>query len=250
MAPCDRYLSQLVSEERFYEMLRKYVHELYHGRLVHSTEFLALFFETFKSEEAVQSQVNNLAAVCRDWLDTDGLPPALVEAFEDLLHCPPDDIVNFSTRKWLEFNEATTTRRKRSRPGGRCHKDAVRSPTVDEDRLSSERLHLVLENLLEANFLSKSTLTRLDARYEFKERQNVDVQHRWYELVVKHVHLERLMDVEAFLEEHQSMGVYLYGEMMASSSKRLRRSALKVFHRLKSEMDPNTAVVIKRMAEG
>ncbi len=48
-----RHLMELSGEEAFFSLLRRYVHELNHGRLVHSTEFVRLFFDSLYNDKEV-----------------------------------------------------------------------------------------------------------------------------------------------------------------------------------------------------
>jgi len=65
-----RHLRSLVDGEAFATTLRRYVHDLYHGRLVHSTDFLALYCGTFAGVATPES-------ICHEWLDPAGVPPAM-----------------------------------------------------------------------------------------------------------------------------------------------------------------------------
>ena len=52
-----------------------------------------------------------------------------------------------------------------------------------------------------------------------------DVYHAWCELVAQNRFGALRSDVREFLVQHQSMGVYLYGELAASESRALRTLA-------------------------
>jgi hypothetical protein len=52
-----------------------------------------------------------------------------------------------------------------------------------------------------------------------------DVYHAWCELAVQNRFTGLESEVRRFLVEHQSMGLYLYGELLASKSRSLRSLA-------------------------
>ena len=76
------YLCEKVGQDNFFQLLRHYIHDLHHGKLVHSTDFLALYFEKYPlpnktSDESIQE-------TCLNWLDTDILPAWIVEKYQSI----------------------------------------------------------------------------------------------------------------------------------------------------------------------
>ena len=76
------YLCEKVGQDNFFQLLRHYIHDLHHGKLVHSTDFLALYFEKYPlpnktSDESIQE-------TCLNWLDTDKLPAWIVEKYQSI----------------------------------------------------------------------------------------------------------------------------------------------------------------------
>ena len=67
------------------------------------------------------------------------------------------------------------------------------------------------------------------------------------ELIVKYRCTEKLSFVGRFLKYHQSMGIYLYGEMKISKSKHIKSYAVQIFKELQNEMDPTMAVNVKEI---
>jgi hypothetical protein len=65
--------------------------------------------------------------------------------------------------------------------------------------------------------------------------------------VIQHCCLTYKDFVKRFLREHQSMGIYLYGELANSKSKQLNKLALDTFEELKLEMDSSTVTNITEL---
>ena len=97
--------------------------------------------------------------------------------------------------------------------------------------------------------MNNRTLERLDMIYVF-DNQSPDVQHRFAELIIKHNYLEKLPFVETFLRHHQSMGIYLYGEMAISKHKMIRKLVEQIFNQMKEEMDPIMLINVREMLYG
>lgn len=121
----------------------------------------------------------------------------------------------------------------------------VTSDALEGVVTSSEHLVLLLERLLQlATPIRSTTLEKLERVYGGFARQNADVKHRWCEIIVKNNHKNKLEFVRQFLTEHQSMGIYLYGEMFQSTKKLFKDAAVKLFGELSGEMDPVTVANI------
>ena len=65
--------------------------------------------------------------------------------------------------------------------------------------------------------------------------------------MVKHSWSEQKDFIINFLREHQSMGIYLYGELSMSKNKTLKSMANKAFDELKAEMDSGTVTNIRQL---
>ena len=86
--PCFRYfllrhLASLVGQDKFIDMLAKYVQQ-FHGQQVKSQDFIHFFFSTFKDAPAGQGGLQgkiSMAEIMNEWLDKPGMPPKL-EKFE------------------------------------------------------------------------------------------------------------------------------------------------------------------------
>lgn len=87
-----RHLASLVGQEKFIDMLGKYVQQ-FHGQQVKSQDFLHFFFSTFKDAPAGQGGLQgkiSMAEIMNEWLDKPGMPPKL-EKFE-VCRYPPWNI--------------------------------------------------------------------------------------------------------------------------------------------------------------
>ena len=245
-----KHFCDIVSKEEFFKLLRKYIHELYHGRLVHSTEFLTLFFnECFQSSD--EADVRKLKLIADEWLDSKSLPKEIILKYNDIK--PKDDTLMDELEKaskWWKQQDRNFKKRKRKKDGN-INLNANILAKVPEfvSSLMTEQLVIVLEILLELDSISSKTLNYMDSVYEF-QNQSPDVQHRFAELIVKHRLTEKMTFVESFLKTHQSMGIYLYGEMKISSNKKIKVNATKIFNDVKDEMDPTMAVNVKEILFG
>ncbi len=66
-------------------------------------------------------------------------------------------------------------------------------------------------------------------------------------MVIKHSWTARKEFVRQFLTEHQSMGIYLYGELSISRSKHFNQLGREVYEELKHEMDSSTVTNVKEL---
>ena len=55
--------------------------------------------------------------------------------------------------------------------------------------------------------------------------------------------------IKTFLTEHQSMGIYLYGELFGSDNEYYRNIGRQMFEELRHEMDPTTVVNVLSLFE-
>jgi len=222
----------MVPSESFFTMLRTYIHDLNHGRLVHSTEFLTLFFRTFPSVDT------NLKCVCEKWLDDPGLCLELRQLSQSVRDaCGP--LLAAAGREADKWAAAC-------RPAKRKGEESVVTADHDDTQLLSEQIVLILERLLEEPVISGRTLDNLEVKLKLATR-NADVQHRWCELIVQHRHVKALGVVKDFLINHQAMGIYLYGEMAMSTSPKIKKLASETFAYLREEMDADFAKNVLEM---
>ena len=245
-----KHLSDMVSKEKFFELLRKYIHELYHGRLVHSTEFLALFFTEFNGTSCPTVNTN-LQLVCDNWLDSKDLPSELLSKYEPS-NCMRNNLMDgllAATHLWKEVDKNFKRRKRKKNIRNLLEVKSVITVPESVKSIVTEQLVLLLENLLQLNHLSHLTLNYMDMAYHFVN-QSPEVQHRFSELIVKHSCVDKLGFVKNFLYEHQSMGIYLYGEMAISKNKYIKRQGRRIFSDLQEEMDPTMKINVKEMLYG
>ena len=82
---------------------------------------------------------------------------------------------------------------------------------------------------------------------QFSKIITLIIFHRWCEMVIKHSWTSRREFVRQFLAEHQSMGIYLYGELAISRSKHFNQLGRQVFEELQYEMDSSTVTNVKEL---
>ena len=212
-------------------MLRKYVHDLYHGRLVHSTDFLKLYFETFPDTK------ESLENIVEEWLNGSGINHELEVNFgrgkicENSLFREVGEVL----QQWKHFNQS------KHPPHSRC---------PQESSLIPEQLVLLLEQLLEEDRIKPRTLKALESTFRLSNSASPDVMHRWCELVVKHGYSPGYDCVKWFLREHQAMGIYLYGELALSRKVELKRLGKEVINDIIDEMDLDLAKTAREMTFG
>ena len=153
--------------DSFFAFLRHYF-DLYHGRLVHSSDFLRLFFQTFCIHPAFQdySIQENSDYICSTWLDIETMPASITR------YC--QTISNELS------NEVSDIQKRRSRHPKRVNADIA--------NLLPEQLLLFLERML-ANSVnmkrsSQQALEDLKNHIDFRQR-NADIQHFCRETTTK-----------------------------------------------------------------
>ena len=213
-------------------MLRRYVHDLYHGRLVHSTDFLRLYFKTFPGTK------ETLENIVGKWLNAPGMNHELVENFgagqirENSLFRE----VGEQFQKWKDFNLPRIP--------------SLTTLSVSSSDLIPQQLVLLLEHLLELDSLRKRTLKALDDTFRLTHSASADALHRWCELIVKHGYTPGFDCIKWFLREHQAMGIYLYGELALSPKAVLRRLGKEVLKSIIDEMDVDSSSSAREMTFG
>ncbi|XP_007898166.2 aminopeptidase O isoform X1 [Callorhinchus milii] len=229
-----QHLESRIGQKAFLKFFRLFV-KSFHGQLILSQDFLHMLMENFPH---LKTQGLSSDAVYRDWLDVAGLPkvpgPGAARCGGGRLSGEARGEVT----KWVQINQRDTK-------GGRKRKRKPEDEVAFRELLP-DQLVLLLELLLEVESLSFRTLKRLQKHYCLRE-QDAEVCHRWCELVVKHKNSAAYGDVEHFLQHHQAMGVYLYGELMVGEDARQQKLARKCFAMLQEEMDQSSQKVVAEM---
>lgn len=228
-----KFLSKLVGRAKFNTMIKDFV-SIYHGQLILSKHVLDHFISTFPhvlEKGITQETLYNV------WLHQPGLNNEMKEMYGNI----SNDLVS-GVRQHFHFWVQVDKSRKKS--GQTIKKAKIQL----EAFLFPDQLVLLLEYLLQLPKLSKETLCQIYEYYTMKA-QCGDVRHRWCELAIKN-NYDDLTEVERFLLKDQSMGVYLYGELIISRKLKHRQLAKKVFSKIKKEMDENARLTVFSMIYG
>lgn len=227
-----KHLSNIVGIENFLSFLKGYI-DKYRGKLVTSKDFLTEFFTWFS------------------YLD---LKLGIEEIYDKWLHCPgvADELQKMKpsnsnelyritlqeVKKWRKMNCAYIKRKNKRKKFG----------LEDYKSLTSDQQILLLENMLEEPRVSQRTLEDLNGFFNFSAA-NAEVQHRWFELVVKYRYRQSYTQLKQFLTDHLAMGVYLFGEMIFSKNSTLHAMAEELYFAMKSDLEPNYVTTIQQMLE-
>ncbi|XP_055956382.1 aminopeptidase O isoform X2 [Patella vulgata] len=115
--------------------------------------------------------------------------------------------------------------------------------------LNADQKVLLLEELLNKDNLPENVFTCLRQQYNI-DSTNAEVYHRMCELIIKHKYTKYFPEIERFLKQHQSMGVYLYGEMMLSENQKLIEMSRRSFSLVKNEMPDGVFSTVHAMLYG
>jgi len=80
--------------------------------------------------------------------------------------------------------------------------------------------------------------------YAWYISKNIEIGHKWCEIIVKNKLRCEYHFVSEYLLQHQSMGVFLYGEMILSKNKHLLNVFKNIKEALQDELDDNSKSVI------
>ena len=230
------HLCDLVGgHENFFKFLRHYIHDLFHGKLVHSTDFLDLYFVTFQHIFSPKTSQEMVREICANWLDTESLPSTVKKANRNI-NSSLFDHVTEAFEGWRK----TFSSQKRS-PIKRKSFEVTMAPIMNNSKVKEfhpEQLLIFLELLLRCDSLNyKALLRQLNEAIVFNDC-NGEIQHRICEIIVKAKSVDFYPFLEQFLVEHQALGVYLYGEIGISNHKPLKKLGNEVFQLLGDEYDP------------
>lgn len=245
-----RHLASLVGQEKFIDMLGKYVQQ-FHGQQVKSQDFLHFFFSTFKDAPAGQGGLQgkiSMAEIMNEWLDKPGMPPKL-EKFETSVNEKNELIesVKKEVKKWRMQNDQNLKYERE--PAAMPHhkkKQKTGSSFSPNTSLSQDQVSLLLDYLLEENLLAHKTLCSLRSTFKL-HNCNAEVRHRWCELVIKHSYVQGYPDVSKFLCDDQGMGVYLYSQLLSGKSHNQMELAEQCFGNTSHEMDAETRKFIEEL---
>ncbi|XP_035218940.1 aminopeptidase O-like isoform X2 [Stegodyphus dumicola] len=208
-----KYLSDTVGTESFMQFLRAYIKK-FKGQLVTCQEFLTMFFDMFPEVQ----EILTLEKIYENWLHNPGVPV---------------------TENWVKINSCMLKKRQKRR---KFSFDCVSFV----NNLTAEQTILLLENLLNEEKISTQILRHLKESFKFEET-DAEVQHRWFEMVVKYKYRPAYAALKDFLTNHLALGVYLYGELIFSGDKVQKAIAEECYTSLRAEMEPNYICTIDQM---
>ncbi|KAJ8039978.1 Aminopeptidase O [Holothuria leucospilota] len=201
------YIADIVGPAQLLHVMAKYI-AIFHGCLVLSKDFFKLLFETCPSlhqNGITQDEIN------REWLDSPGIPEILKPERFITGNKLIEEVMS-EVEKWKTIDGMNWTKDKwKSKKKRRIFPEI---PEIRKD-LIPEQICLLLERLLQIDSLNHKTLLKLKNDFELHVK-NADIRHRWCELVIKHRYTDGYGDIRMFLLKDQAMGVYLYGELLAS----------------------------------
>ncbi|KAL5006133.1 hypothetical protein ScPMuIL_017291 [Solemya velum] len=229
-----RYLEETVGCGEFHKFLQGYVKE-FHGKLITSQDVFSCFLSMFPE---LRNKGISEDVLTRDWLDEAGVPKK-IEKFET----SQNNELAVAVYKQLEQCRSTYCRKK-------THKR--RKFEIDGlVKLEPDQLLVFLDLLLDENDgqIPVQLLKALKSSYNLTSA-NAEIQHRWCELVVKHKFLQCYSDVQAFLVNHQALGIYLYGEMILSGSQKQKQLAVDCFHSIEQDMEEGLYTTVHAMLFG
>ncbi|XP_076029632.1 aminopeptidase O-like [Oratosquilla oratoria] len=229
-----KYLSHLVGRDKFDQMIKEYV-TIYHGQLVLSEHFLSLFLSRFPHVK----ELSNLSidSLNEEWLHRPGLNSNISLKYGKISNSL---IVDVEKHLLYWKNEVRHARNSQN-----CKRIKLDWPG---DFLFDDQLVLLMEKVLDIARIPHRLLHDMYVLYKITLK-SADVRHRWCELVIKHNYPD-LEEVERFLLRDQSMGVYLYGELIISRKRIHKELAKKVFALAKDEMDENARLTVQMMLNG
>ncbi|XP_066973328.1 aminopeptidase O-like [Macrobrachium rosenbergii] len=225
-----KFLTKIVGKEKFSNAMRAYVVH-YHGQLVLSEEILNFFIA--KCPKILEEI--SLEFLLKNWLHQPGLNKETVDMYGVISNSLSLQVLEHF-HFWEMFNKQFL---KGSGKKLKCELYQLVFP---------DQVVLLFEYLMELPKIHSRILSNVFVYYKIT-KMNADVRHRWCELVIKHS-FHDLSEVERFLLNDQSMGVYLYGELMITRRANHRKLAQKVFSNSKDLMDENTRITVQTMLYG
>ena len=111
----------------------------------------------------------------------------------------------------------------------------------------SEQVSLLLNLLIRMDSMPCSVMKKVKEEYGQQITSHPELGHKWCEIVIKNKLRSDYAFVSHFLRTHQSMGVFLYGELLNSKNKTLKIMFQDLVEELKDELDDNSISVIKNL---
>lgn len=232
-----QYLYEIVGHVPFFSLLQQYT-ITYMGELVNSTHFIRLFCELFP-DQCLENDIT-VEWLLSTWLHSSGIPTQVLQ-----LRCLDISCNTLYNQIDEFFSEVCYLNQHLTKKVSGQKKQKMEVELMSEPLSTPEQISLMFEKMLELDAVHFQLLKIIKNQHDTYIRMNPDVNHRWCELVVKNKYRRCYCDVVAFMKEHQSMGVYLYGEMALSKNKTMIDLARNTFKELEHELDVNSAAVIR-----
>ncbi|KAH3756405.1 Aminopeptidase O [Pelomyxa schiedti] len=228
--------------EIFDKFLRAYV-DRYQNKLVSSADFLDFYFASFPQLRNVG--VFDTHVVLHSWVYSPGVPSDALDSMFSQAGCqfglfPAAKIVNPLVRDvQVAYDSVLTLNRTLTESAQNATEVARSCVSVLQHSAATwepEQLCLLLDKLVDwvgksednssassasaeqeasTTVLSSSCLSLLQQVFAFWER-NPEAQHRWCELVIKCKYEPDYPNLKKFLQDHQGMGLYVFGELLVS----------------------------------
>ena len=224
------YLLQLCDDrEQFFSLLKNYI-TTYFGQLVSSTHFIDMFYSIFDKNIPVSK-----SELIKTWLHSPGVPEEI--AGLDILNVRRNNLYSEVSEAYAEIYHA-------------CHigRDKKRKADIYLEKFQySEQLSLLLNLLIRMESIPCSVLRKVKEEYGKQITKHPELGHKWSEIVIKNKFRSEYSFVSHYMKNHQSMGVFLYGELINSKNKTLKMMFKDLVEELKDELDDNSISVIKNL---
>ncbi|XP_030851550.1 aminopeptidase O isoform X2 [Strongylocentrotus purpuratus] len=237
------HIAGRLSMEKTLQFINLYVTRC-HGQLVLSKDIFQLLFDEYPE---IKDQGITMETIYSDWLNKAGMPGDLSPDIYKQGNALISDVMA-EVKRWKaldKFHQKSNKKKKKKK------RKIMSSEFQDHPalKLTPDQLILLLEGVLDADTMATQTLEDLDTTYRLRQ-QNAEVRHRWCELVIKHKLTKANPDVRHFLMEDQAMGVYLYGELMASEDAVQQELARDCFKLVAMEIDRGCYRTVHEMVYG
>lgn len=239
-----RYLALSVGVDRFDAFLHLYV-DHFRNKLLSGRDALDFFFEVFPD---VRTPAFCTETVQR-WLVNTCLDPEQDSVIRALCRCSAKDnpyleAVELELKRLLQANALYLARSRRAA----LQLCRTIGSSVATWLPVQVILFLQMVNEREDLRLSLPVMKELDCAAGFSLRC-ADIRHGWCEIVVKNRYTHWYGTVERLLVEDQSMGLFIFGELLNGGVKE-RRLALNVYNKVKDTQDPQIHSSMVKLLKG
>ena len=185
-----------------------------------------MFFQEYQAAAVNE----NTESIIHSWLNSAGLPFALTTIVQ-VHKCENTETFKQIIVAKNEIVQLSKEARK------------YRQNVIITDLVWTEQVLILFELLLQESIPAK-VMQILKRKYEVFIQTNPDICHVWCELIINNRTKLFYQDLKSFLLNHQSMGVYLYSEMLASRSAVLSKMAAEIISLVEGNLDPDMKAVL------